>query len=44
MVNYVLYLGFHAIYMDDYDIVLEYHLVKSMATININVENKFLKH
>jgi hypothetical protein len=38
----VLHSYFHAIDMDDVDIVLGYIWMDSVGTININVKNKFL--
>jgi hypothetical protein len=43
MEKYVLHSYFYAIDMDDVDIVLGYPWIDSMGTININVQNKFLK-
>lgn len=43
MGNYVLHSNFQARDMDNMDIVLGYPWMKSVGTININIENKFLK-
>jgi hypothetical protein len=43
MEKYVLHYDFHAIDMDDVDIVLGYPWMNSVGTININVQKKFLK-
>jgi hypothetical protein len=43
MDKYVLHSYFHAIDMDDVDIVLGYPWMDSVGTININVQKKFLK-
>jgi len=42
MDKYVLHSNFHAIDMDDVDIVLGYPWMDSVGTVNINVQNKFL--
>jgi hypothetical protein len=42
MDKYVLHSYFHAIDMDDVDIVLGYPWMGSVGTVNINVQNKFL--
>ena len=41
--KYVLHLDFHAIDMDDVDIIFGYPWMDSTSTININVQKKFLK-
>ena len=41
--NYVLHSNFYDIDMDDMDVVLRYPWMDSIGTININVQNKFLK-
>jgi len=41
--KYVLYLDFYAIDMDDMDIVLGHPWMESIGTINMNVQNKFLR-
>jgi hypothetical protein len=41
--KYVMHSYFYAIDMDDVNIVLGYPWIESMGTININVQNKFLK-
>lgn len=43
MDKYVLHGDFYTSKMDNMDIVLRYSWMESMATININVQNKFLK-
>ena len=43
MDKYALHSDFHAIDMNNVDIVLGYPWMKSVGTININVEKKFLK-
>jgi hypothetical protein len=43
MDKYVLHLDFYVMDMDEVDIVLGYPWTESMGTININVQNKFLK-
>ena len=43
MEDYVLHFDFHAINMDNVDIVLGYPWMKSVGTININAKKKFLK-
>lgn len=43
MGNYVLHYDFQSQNMDNMDIVLGYPWMKSVGTINFNVENKFLK-
>jgi hypothetical protein len=43
MDKYVLHSDFYAIDMDEVDIVLGYPWMATIGTININVENKFLK-
>jgi hypothetical protein len=43
MDKYVLHSDFYAIDMDDVYIVLGYLWMESVGTININVQNKFLK-
>jgi hypothetical protein len=43
MDKYVLHSYFYAIDMDEVDIVLGYPWMATIGTININVENKFLK-
>ena len=41
--NYVLHSDFHARDMDNMDIVLGYPWMKSMGTINLNIEKRFFK-
>jgi hypothetical protein len=43
MDKYVLHSDFYAMDMDEVDIVLGYPWIESVGTININVQNKFLK-
>jgi hypothetical protein len=43
MDKYVLHSYFYAIDMDDVDIIFGYPWMDSIGTININVQNKFLK-
>jgi hypothetical protein len=43
MDKYVLHLYFYAMNMDEVDIVLGCPWIESVGTININVQNKFLK-
>ena len=43
MDKYVLHSDFEALDMGDEDIVLGYPWIESMGTININVQNNFLK-
>ena len=43
MGNYVLHSNFQARDMDNMDIVLGYPWMKSVGTINLNIEKKFLK-
>ena len=43
MDKYALHSDFHAIDMDNVDIVLGYPWMQSVGTINLNVEKKFLK-
>jgi hypothetical protein len=43
MDKYVLHSYFHAIDMDDVDIILGYPWMDSIGTININVQKKFMK-
>ena len=43
MDKYALHYDFHAIDMDNADIVLGYPWMNSVGTINLNVDNKFLK-
>jgi hypothetical protein len=43
MDKYVLHFDFHAIDMDNVDIVLGYLWMTSVGTIQLNIENKFLK-
>jgi hypothetical protein len=43
MDKYVLHSDFYAMDMDEVDIVLGYHWIESVGTININVQKSFLK-
>ena len=43
MDKYALHFDFHAIDMDNVDIVLGYPWMQSFGTINLNIEKKFLK-
>jgi hypothetical protein len=43
MDKYVLHSDFYAMDMDEVDIVLGYPWIESVGTINISVQNKFLK-
>jgi hypothetical protein len=43
MDKYVLHSDFHAIDMNDVDVILGYPWMESIGTININVQKKFLK-
>ena len=43
MGNYVLHFDFHAIKMDNVDIILGYTWITSLGTIIVNIEKKFLK-
>ncbi len=43
MDKYVLHSNFYAMEMDEVDIVLGYPWMRSVGTININVQNNFLK-
>jgi hypothetical protein len=43
MEKYVLHSDFHAIDMNDVDVILRYPWMESVSTTNINVKNKFLK-
>jgi hypothetical protein len=43
MDKYVLHSDFCAIDMNDVDVILGYPWMKTIGTININVENKFVK-
>ena len=43
MDKYVLHLDFHAMDMDEVDIVLGYPWIESVCTININVQRNFFK-
>ena len=43
MDKYVLHSYFHAIGLDDVDIILGYPWTESTGTININVQKKYLK-
>lgn len=43
MDNYVLHFDFYASYMDNVDVVLGYPWMKSIGTININLQKKILK-
>jgi hypothetical protein len=39
----VLHFEFHAINMQDVDVILGYPWMDSVGTFNVNVQNKFLK-
>lgn len=43
MDKYVLHSDFYALHMDGMDIVLGYPWLESLGTINLNVQNKFMK-
>ena len=43
MDKYALHSDFHAIDMDNVDIVLGYPWMQSVGTINLNIKKKFLK-
>jgi hypothetical protein len=43
MDKYVLHSDFHAIDMNDVDVILGYPWMESIGTVNINVEKKFVK-
>jgi hypothetical protein len=43
MDKYVLHSNFHAIDMNDVDIILGYPWMESIGTVNINVQKKFMK-
>jgi hypothetical protein len=44
MDKYVLHSNFHAIDMNDVDVILGYPWMESIGTININVPKKFLSN